>query len=295
MHILVAGASGFLGHALVPALRAAGHDVHRLVRTAAAAPDAIAWDPARHVLEPELLDGVDAVVNLAGENIAAGRWTKVRRSRILRSRVDATTTIIDALSAMRRRPAILINASAVGWYGDRGDEELTESSRPGTGFLPDVCQAWEQQAEQAVRLGMRTVVLRLGTILAADGGALGKMLPLFRLGLGGRLGRGEQWMSWVARDDVIGIIEAALADVRYAGPLNVVAPYPVRNRGFTIELARALHRPTFAPVPAWALRIAFGRMADEALLASTRAVPERLLRLGYRFKVPTLTDAFRSL
>jgi uncharacterized protein (TIGR01777 family) len=293
MNVLIAGASGFVGHAVVAGLRSEGHRVQRLVRRDTAHEDEKAWDPARQRLDPQALQGIDAIINLAGENLSAGRWTAARRQRILRSRVDATDTLVNAIRAAPQKPEVLINASAVGFYGDRGDETLTEQSSSGQGFLPDVCRAWESAAETAGSVGVRTVCLRFGLVLDPSGGALGRLLPLFRMGLGGRLGSGRQWMSWISREDVVGVIRFALADRRVAGPLNVVAPEPIRNADFTRALGHVLHRPAILPAPAWALRLAFGAMADEALLASTRAVPAKLQSLGFRFRTARVEDAVR--
>lgn len=295
MKIVIAGASGLIGSALVRVLRTAGHEVHRLVRHAAAlAPDEITWNPAAGELDAHALDGTDAIINLAGENIGR-RWTPARRERILRSRVDATRTLVGAIAAATPRPAVLLNASAAGFYGDRGDEVLTEASAIGRGFLPEVCLAWETHAQAAASFGVRTALLRFGMVLAPDGGALPKMLPLFRAGLGGRLGDGQQWMSWISIDDVVGVTRHVLAEARCAGPINVVAPVPVRNADFTAELGRALRRPTLLPAPAWALRLAFDGMADEALLASTRVLPQRLMETGYVFRHSTLDAALRAV
>ena len=296
MKIVIAGASGLVGTALVAALQRDGHVVHRLVRRAAKAADEIAWDPARGEIDRGRMAGVDAVVNLAGENLGAGRWTQARRGRILRSRIDATRTLVAAMLGVTQRPAVFLSASAVGFYGDRGDDTLTEASGRGRGFLAEVCQAWEGAAQRVEEAGVRTVRLRFGVVLAADGGALAKMLPLFRLGLGGPLGSGRQWMSWVSLEDAIGAIRHALGDDRCRGPVNIVAPGAVTNAEFTRELARALHRPALLPAPAWGLRLVLGRaMADEALLASTRAEPAELSRLGYAFRHPTIGVAFESV
>lgn len=297
MKIVVAGASGMVGRALVPTLRSAGHEVWRLVRgRAAAGRDEIAWDPARGEVDRGRLEGIDAIVNLAGENIGSGRWTAARREQILRSRVDATRTLVAAIGALERRPRVLLNASAAGFYGDRGDEVLTEASPIGQGFLPEVCLAWETHADGARRFGVRTVRLRFGIILARQDGALAKMLPLFRLGLGGRMGSGRQWMSWIALDDVVGAIRHALEHERCAGAMNLVAPQPVTNAEFAATLGRVLHRPAFLPAPAWALRLFLGKkMADEALLASTRAAPAQLRETGYAFRYPALEAALRAV
>jgi uncharacterized protein (TIGR01777 family) len=295
MNVLIAGASGLIGRALAAELRARGHVVQRLVRRASSAPEEIAWDPAAGRLESAALAGVDAIVNLAGENLASERWTARRRESLRRSRVDATRTLVLALKNAGRKPAVFVSASAVGFYGDRGDEVLTEASAPGAGFLPEICLAWETHAEGAARLGVRTALLRFGVVLAAEGGALAQMLPLFRLGLGGRLGAGRQWMSWIARADAITAVRVVLENESWRGPLNVVAPAPVRNAEFTAALARALRRPAILPAPAWALRLAFGRMADEALLASTRAQPERLLAGGFEFRHLDLAGALAAI
>lgn len=295
MKILIAGASGLIGTALGARLAREGHTVARLVRREPRTPDEIDWDPAARQLDSRRLEGVDAVINLSGENLAAGRWTEERRRRILQSRVDATATLVHAVSAMSRRPSVLLNASAVGFYGDRGEEELTEASSIGRGFLPEVCLAWETHAEGATRAGVRTVLMRFGVVLSAEGGALAKMLPVFRSGLAGRLGSGRQWMSWVALEDVVEAVLHALTEARCSGPMNFVAPNPVTNATFTETLARVLHRPAAVPVPAWTLRLALGEMADEALLASTRAVPDRLRETGYGFRQPELEGALRSV
>jgi uncharacterized protein (TIGR01777 family) len=295
MNVAIAGASGLIGRAIEAAWHDAGHEVKRLVRRAARSADEITWNPATGELDPRGLAGVDAIVNLAGENIAGGRWTAARRERILRSRVDATRTLVQALAKLERRPRVFVSASAVGFYGDRGDEVLTEASAIGHGFLPEVCLAWETHAEGAARLGVRTALLRFGMVLAADGGALAKMLPAFRLGVGGRFGSGRQWVSWVSIADAVGAIGFALENERYAGPLNIVAPQPVTNAEFARTLARVLHRPALLPAPAWALRLAFGQMADEALLASTRAVPRNLQASGYAFRHAELESALRDI
>ncbi len=294
MKIALAGSSGLVGAALVPALRAAGHEVRRLVRRAPRAADENAWDPARGEIDGAALAGVDAVINLAGENIGAGRWTPVRREAIRSSRVDATRTLVAALRAAAPRPRVLINASACGFYGDRGEAWLDEGSAKGRGFLPEVCEAWEGEAGAAEALGVRVVRLRFGLVLAREGGALARMLPLFRAGLGGRLGSGRQWMSWIGRADAVAAIGHALAERRCAGAMNLVAPEPVTNATFAATLGRALRRPAVLPAPAWALRLVFGAMADEALLASTRAEPAQLRATGFVFRHPTLRQALAA-
>jgi uncharacterized protein (TIGR01777 family) len=297
MNIVVSGASGLVGSALVPALRSAGHGVSRLVRgRAAQAPDEIAWRPEANEIDVDSLEGTDAIVNLAGENIGQGRWTAARRERILRSRVDATRTLVSAMGRMQRRPEVFVSASAIGYYGNRGEEVVTEESRIGHGFLPEVCLAWETHADGAARQGIRTVVTRFGVILAKEGGALARLLPLFRAGLGGRLGSGQQWMSWISLEDVAGGILHVLRDSCCAGRMNFVAPAAVTNAEFTRALGHALRRPTLLSVPAWALRIAVGsQMANDALLASARAAPQRLSEVGYVFRHPTIASAFEAM
>jgi uncharacterized protein (TIGR01777 family) len=295
MHVVVSGSRGLVGSALVPFLTTGGHRVTRLVRGMAAGPDETAWDPARGLVDASRLDGVDAVVHLAGENIAAGRWTPARKAEIRRSRVDGTRNLCEVLARLPRPPKVLASASAIGFYGDRGAETLTEESAPGTGFLTDVCREWEAATEPASRAGIRVVNLRFGMVLSPRGGALQKLLLPFRLGMGGRLGDGRQFTSWIALDDAIGAIHHALCEESVRGPVNAVAPEPVSNAEFTRTLARVLRRPTLLPVPAFAARLAFGEMADALLLAGARALPARLQASGYRFRFPDLESALRHL
>lgn len=292
--ILVAGASGMVGKALVPLLETQGHQVVRLVRRRPASEGGVFWNPAAGELDVSALGVVDAVVNLSGENVGAGRWTKGRRDRIVRSRIDTTRTLVEAMTKFPRKPAVFVNASAVGFYGERGDDELTERSAIGSGFLPEVCLGWETHAEEAARAGIRTALLRFGVVLSPTGGALAKLLPVFWAGLGGRVGTGQQWMSWVGLDDAVGAIYHALVTERCVGPVNVVAPEAVTNAVFSATLGRVLGRPAMLPVPAGALRLIFGEMADATLLASTRAVPARLQESGYVFRQATLDGALRS-
>lgn len=291
--VLIAGASGLIGRALAALLETQGHEVLRLVRRPPRGAGEVTWDPVSGDLDPAALDGVDAVVNLSGENVGAGRWTAARREAILRSRVDATRTLVGAMQRMERRPEVLVSASAVGFYGERGDEILAEDAPMGHGFLPEVCLAWETHAEGAARIGIRTALLRFGVVLTPAGGALAKMLPAFRLGLGGRVGSGRQWMAWVGREDAVGALYHAVMEPRCCGPLNVVAPESIRNAEFTATLARLLKRPAVLPVPAVGLRAILGEMADATLLASTRAVPLGLERTGFAFRHPTLEGALR--
>lgn len=295
MKILLAGASGLIGSAVMSALRARGDTVVALVRRPARGGHEVTWHPERSELDPAALVGVDAVVNLAGENIAARRWTEARRDQLRRSRVTSIRLLVDTISRAPHRPQVLVNASAIGFYGDRGDELLSETASVGRGFLPELCAAWENEADAATMLGVRVVRLRFGLVLAREGGALAKLRPVFRAGLGGPLGDGRAWTSWIALSDVVRLVLSALVDVRYFGAFNAVAPEPVTNREFTRELARAVHRPALFPVPRWALRLAVGAMADEVLLASTRAVPSRLCELGFWAEAETLGATLQRL
>ncbi len=295
MRIAVSGASGLLGAALVPALRADGHDVLRLVRGAAKSPSEIAWDPAAGKIDSARLDGADAVVHLAGESLAAKRWTEARKRRIRDSRVGGTRLVADAIARLPSRPRVLVCASAVGWYGSRGDEQVDETAAPGTGFLAEVCGAWEQAADPARQAGIRVVNLRYGVILSPDGGALPRMARPFSLGLGGRLGTGRQWLSWVSIDDAVGATKFALAADALSGPANAVSPNPVTNAEYTLALGLALRRPTPSPMPSFVARILFGEMADALLLNGQRVIPARLAALGYRFVHPALAPALEAL
>jgi uncharacterized protein (TIGR01777 family) len=293
--IVIAGASGVIGRALVPFLRTQGHEVVRLVRRSATSADEVYWNPASGELDLTRIGNVDAIVNLSGENVGGGRWTAARRDAILRSRVDATRTLVRAIQRAQSSHAVFISASAVGFYGDRGNEILTERSEGGMGFLAEVCLAWEKAAEFARRAGIRTVIPRLGVVLTPSGGALAKLLPLFRAGLGGRVGTGNQWMSWVGIDDAIEGIYHALMGPEIDGAMNLSAPMPVTNREFTEVLARVLRRTAILPVPRVALRAVFGEMADGTLLASGRAIPEKLTASDYRFRHPDLDGALRHV
>jgi len=297
MKVLVSGASGLVGAMLVPELASAGHDVRRLVRNASrAASGDLVWNPAAGELDVAALEAFDAVVNLAGESIASGRWTARKKAEIRQSRISATNTLAKALAQLTTRPRTLVNASAIGFYGNRGEERLDETSSTGSGdFLSEVCRAWESATEPAARAGVRVVVTRFGVILSANGGALAKMLLPFKLGLGGIIGSGRQYMSWVAIDDVVGAIMHCLKDQSLRGPVNVVAPEPVTNAKYTKTLGRVLARPTIFPMPAFAARAAFGQMSDELLLSGQRVEPAKLLASGYAFKYPSLEDALRHV
>lgn len=290
LRVAVTGASGLIGAALVARLRAEGHTVSRLVRDPAkAGPGDVVWDPDAGTIDGAALEGIDAAVHLAGENVGT-RWTEEKKRRILDSRVKGTRLLVQTLARLARPPRVLVQASAVGIYGDRGDEALTEDSAPGTGFLAEVGRAWESASALAEEAGIRVVKLRLGVVLSSKGGALEQLLLPFRMGVGGKIGTGRQWMPWISLDDVVGVILRALTDERLRGPVNAVAG-AARNEDFTAALGRALHRPTLIPVPAFGIRALFGEMADEALLAGQRVEPARLHAAGHVFRHPTLDAA----
>jgi len=298
MRVAITGSTGLLGSEVATALSAAGHEVVRLIRRVPAPGEKgeLRWDPVKGEIDAAALEGLDAVVHLAGENIASGRWNAARKAAIRDSRVNGTRLLCDALARLDRPPKTLVCASAIGYYGDRGEDLLTEESPPGTGFLPDVCREWEAASDPAARKGIRVVALRIGMVLTSKGGALPQMLPLFRAGLGGVLGGGRQYVSWIALDDLPGIVLHALQCEKMRGPVNAVAPVPVTNRELTEALGKTLSRPTLLPVPAFALRLAVGgEMADALLLASARVAPRRLEETGYRFRFPELSGALRHL
>jgi uncharacterized protein (TIGR01777 family) len=294
MDVAITGASGLVGSALAERLEIGGHRVRRFVRNGSGEAGSIVWNPEEGTIDRDAIEGVEGVVHLAGENIAAGRWTAGRKRRIRESRVKGTTLLSETLAALDRRPRVLVAASAIGFYGDRGDERLTEESARGEGFLPDVAVAWEEAAEPAASAGIRVVNLRIGVALSATGGALAKMLRPFRMGLGGPIGDGSQYMSWIALDDLVKIIEFALVDDALSGAVNAVAPTPVTNAEFGRTLGRVLGRPAVLPTPKLALRLAMGEMANELLLSSTRVLPHRLQDAGFTFTHPTLESALRS-
>jgi len=297
MNILVSGSTGLVGTALIPALTAGEHEVVRLVRSKSRSPskELIGWDSEANYIDAAGLEGLDAVVHLAGESIASGRWNTLKKARMRDSRVRGTRLLCEALAHAAKPPSVLICASAIGFYGDRGDELLTESSPGGKGFLAEVCRDWEGAAEPALQKGIRVVNLRFGVILSAQGGALAKMLTPFKMGVGGVIGSGRQYMSCIALDDVVRAIQQALSTASLAGPVSVVGPTPVTNREFTKTLGKVLGRPTIFPMPAFAARLALGEMADELLLSSARVAPHKLLESGFQFQYPALEAALRHV
>jgi hypothetical protein len=296
MNIAITGASGLIGRRLLKSLAKDGHTLHSLSRHAGTnLPPGVrlsVWDPSKGEPPEDALRGADAVIHLAGENVAQ-RWTADAKRRIRESREAGTRNLVRALAKLPRKPGVLVCASAVGYYGSRGDETLTEASAPGAGFLADVCVAWEREAQAAEALGIRVARMRTGVALDARGGAMKKLLPAFRMGAGGRLGDGRQWMPWIHLDDLAALFRFALENP-IAGPVNAVAPQPVTNAEFTRELARALHRPALLPVPALALRLLLGEMS-EVLLASQRVVPQAAEAAGFRFRFPELGGALGNL
>lgn len=296
MKIVVTGSTGLIGRSLVATLADAGHDVTRLVRRPPNAPDEVAWDPAAGTIDSAGLQGVDAAFHLAGAGIGDRRWTESYKREILDSRVNGTNLLASALAELDPGPSVMVSMSAIGWYGDRGDEILDETASQGTGFLADVTAAWEAAAEPAEAAGIRVVHPRTGIVLSKDGGALGRLLLPFRLGAGGRTGPGDQWWSWVTLDDEIRALVHVGLDSAMAGPVNVTAPNPVRNREFVAALAGVLKRPAVLPTPSFALNALLGSELAEALLfQSQRVIPARLEADGFAFQAPDVTDALRSL
>ena len=296
MKILISGASGLVGTATTEALRADGHTVAHLVRPGGKAEAGnVRWDPNGAYVDLAAMEGADAVIHLSGASIGGGRWTHERKGLLRGSRLGTTRVLVDALAQMKRKPRVFLAASAIGYYGSRGDEVLTEASSNGTDFLAQLTRDWEVESLRAESTGIRTVLLRFGVILSMRGGALPRMITPFKFGAGGRLGSGRQWMSWVALEDVMGVMRTALADERYRGPVNVVAPNPVQNADFTRGLASAVRRPALFPAPAFALRIVLGEMADELLLVSQRVKPAKLTAAGFQFRYAELQDALRAI
>ncbi|MDT5157059.1 MAG: uncharacterized protein QOH51_1416 [Acidobacteriota bacterium] len=300
MKVIVTGATGLVGRALVRSLLADGHEVTRLVRGDAQgfrAPGttAVHWEPDGGVIDAKELEGHDAAIHLAGEPIADGRWDEEKKQRIRESRVKGTRLLAEALAGLSEKPRTLVSASAIGFYGNRGAEVLREESASGEDFLSEVCREWEKATLAASQAGIRVAHIRIGVVLSAEGGALEKMLKPFKLGLGGRVGSGQQYMSWITLDDLIGVIKHALTDESLRGPINAVAPNPVTNEEFTKALGRVLGRPTFMTVPAFAARLAFGEMADALLLSGARVEPARLREAGFEFKQPEIEGALRQV
>ena len=292
MRIVVGGSSGFIGTALVDRLRAAGHDIVRLVRRDSAAPDEVTWRPSVAPLDPSTVDGADAVVNLAGVGVGTHRWNAAFKALIRASRVNSTEALAAAVAAAKAPPRVLLNASAVGFYGDTGDREVDESGPAGDGYFPDVCRAWEAATEAAEAAGIRVAHLRTGLVLGPGGGLLKPLLPLYRFGLGGPLGNGRQWMPWISLADEVAAIEFLLTADAVTGAVNLTGPAPVTNREFARTLGRVLHRPAVLPVPAFALRIAVGEFGAEAV-RSQRVLPAVLAGAGYRFQHADLESALR--
>jgi uncharacterized protein len=295
MRIAVTGATGVIGTSLTTALRQRGDDVLPLVRRPPASGErVIGWDPERGTIDRAGLEGMDAVIHLAGENVF-GRWTADKKRRVRDSRVNGTRLLVDALAELQRRPATLLSASAIGYYGDRGAEPVTEDSAPGDDFLAQVSRDWEAATAPAVRAGIRVVNMRTGVVLTPSGGALAKMLPPFRLGLGGRVGSGDQYVSWIEMGDIIRAMLYLLDNAHEVGPVNLTAPTPVTNRELAKTLGRVLGRPAVVPVPAFALRMAFGAEGAEMLQSGQRVLPARLRSAGFHFSFETLEPALRSL
>jgi uncharacterized protein (TIGR01777 family) len=300
MNILITGATGFVGRRLCEMLHQAGHTVRALSRDSVAAKQRVPhlkevfpWNPLQELPPLQAFEGCDAIINLAGESIA-GRWTTAKKQLIRDSRVLGTKNLVNALAQLSSRPKVLISASAIGYYGDRGEETLTEDAAPGSDFLAQVCRDWENEALKAESLGMRVVRLRIGLVLGRGGGTLQALLPLFRVGLGGPLGSGRQWWSWIHRDDLCRLIVQILANENVSGPINATAPQPVRQKEFAQVLGRVLRRPAFLPTPAFALKIALGEFAD-GILASQRVLPRRAQEMGYRFQFEELEGALREI
>lgn len=294
MKVLITGSSGLVGSALIKSLGVNGHEVIRLRREKDDL-NSPWWDPENGILNLGDVRGIDVVVHLAGDNIAEGRWNRQKKERILNSRVQGTKLLAEFFAASEHKPEVVVSASAIGFYGDRGEELLDETREAGKGFVADVCQQWEGATASAVNAGIRVANVRFGVVLSAAGGALKKMLLPFKMGIGGVIGSGNQYMSWVSIDDVVGAIQYILTNDSMKGPVNLVAPNAVNNREFTKTLGRALHRPTIFPMPAFAAQLAFGEMANELLLSSTRVVPKKLLDSGYTFRHPELGVTFESL
>lgn len=296
MRILISGAKGFIGAPLSEALKRKGHEIVPLTRShPGPGENSVHWHPVSGVLESSQIEGFDAIVHLAGENIASGRWTEAKKASLRDSRVRGTHTLCAAIEKLANPPKVLASASAIGYYGDRADEALTEESTPGTGFLPELCRDWEEATAPAADRGVRVANMRIGVVLDPAGGALQKMLLPFKLGGGGIVGSGKQYWSWITRADVVGAIEHILDTQTLRGPVNLVAPQPATNYEFTKALGKVLHRPTLLPMPAFAARLMLGQMADALLLASARVLPRKLEATGYTFQHPRLDVALPAV
>jgi uncharacterized protein (TIGR01777 family) len=297
LKILVTGASGFIGRRIVAALAKQRHEVLRLTRAGAPSDDPrlFHWDPAKGEIDAHAVEGLDAVIHLAGENLSAKRWSPAFKAQILESRVQGTRVLLDALSRAGIKPKAFLAAAAIGYYGDRGAEELSEGSAPGNDFLAQVCQAWELETAKAAGLGCRVVQLRIGMVLGAEGGALAKMLTPFKLGAGGRIGAGSQFYSWISADDLVKAFLFTLTNEACSGVYNAVSPNPVTNAQFTASLARAVSRPAVFPMPAFAARLAFGEMADALLLAGQKVSPARLKAAGFQWDHPFIGEALNKI
>ncbi|MDP6354315.1 MAG: TIGR01777 family oxidoreductase [Planctomycetota bacterium] len=296
MKVAITGSSGDIGSELIPFLNTGGHEVVRLVRSRSMVGESSAyWNPAEGELSPDLFQGVDAVINLSGENVSGGRWTAAKKERLRDSRIRTTELLAETLAGLDDPPEVLLNSSAVGFYGDRGDESVDESCQRGSGLLPDVCAEWEAATRPAQEKGIRTAFLRFGVVLSPAGGALSKMLLPFKMCIGGVIGNGRQYMSWISIDDAVGAIYHLLMNESIEGPVNIVSPNPVTNRDYTKTLGKVISRPTILPMPAFAARLAFGEKADELLLLSTKVEPARLNETDFDFRFPNLEDALRHL
>jgi uncharacterized protein len=295
MKILISGSTGLVATHLMPRLLADGHEIVKLVRKSPKSADEIQWDAATGFSDSEVakLEGIDAVVHLAGDNVASGSWTDSKKRSIRESRIVGTRVLVENLARMKNPPKVFVSASAIGFYGNRGDEILSDDSAKGTGFFPDVCEAWETEAKKAEQFA-RIVCLRIGVILTEDGGALEKMLTPFKLGVGGVVGSGKQYMPWIAIDDIVGIFKFALEN-EISGSFNTTAPNPVTNHDFTKALGNALNRPTFFPIPEFAIKLMFGEMGETLLLQGCRVIPKRIQELGYKFQFENINNALKHI
>ncbi len=297
MKILISGASGLVGTHLIPVLEAKGHEIYSLVRKTPKSANEIQWNAKTGFSEKEQarLEDFDAVVHLAGDNVASENWSQEKKRRIRESRTTGTRVLVEALKATQNPPKTFVSASASGFYGDRKDEVLTEESPKGAGFLPDVCDEWEKEARKAEEFGARVVNPRIGVVLAKDGGALDKMLTPFKLGVGGVVGSGKQWMPWIALDDLLGVIIFALENESLRGAVNTISPGIVTNEQFTKALGAAVHRPTILPIPEFAIKLLYGEMGETLLLTGQRMIPEKLQEAGFEFQYPKLEDALKHV